>query len=53
MFDDSHLFDTPPKETREVGSYERLIRIEQKMDKIISLLEKIAKGSSENNHYEK
>lgn len=52
MFDDSHLFDAPPKETREVGSYERLARIEQKMNKVISLLEKIAKGSSGNNHYE-
>lgn len=38
MFDDSHFFDGPDKETREKGSYECLLRIEQKLDKLITLL---------------
>ena len=50
MFNDAHLFDVPPKDIREIDSYERLGRLEKKMDKIISLLEKIANRPSDSEY---
>ena len=38
MFNDSHFFDGPNKEIREKSAYECLLRIDQKLDKIITLL---------------
>ena len=38
MIDDSHFFDGPSKKTQDRGSYECLLRIEQKLDKLITLL---------------
>lgn len=47
MFDDSHFFDGPDKENREKGSYECLLRIEQKLDKLITLLRNLPRQKTE------